>query len=103
MSNLYALQYQFAYTHRKENQTDEEFKKSYFPWYWFHSGIIIMDHEDKQPDIKQGDYCGSDITCKTLQLSKIITITQIPHVELIVIEWIKEKTKKKINKYYFSK
>lgn len=59
-----------------------------------------MEHEDKQPELKQGEICGADITCKTLQLSEVITKTQIPHAELIVIEWIKEKVKRKIKKYY---
>lgn len=45
-----------------------------------------MEHEDKQPELKQGEICGADITCKTLQLSEVITKTQIPHAELIVIE-----------------
>lgn len=62
-----------------------------------------MNHEDKQPELKNDNYCGADITCKTLQLSWILTAQQIGQVELIVIEWIKEKQKRKINKYYFTK
>jgi hypothetical protein len=44
-----------------------------------------MDHEDKQPEIKTEQHCGSDIACKTLTLSKPVKESLIKFAELLVI------------------
>lgn len=66
MSNLYAAQYQFQYVHKTTTMNDEQFKLSYFPKHWFHSGVMLLDHDDKQPELKTQSQCGSDLTCKLL-------------------------------------
>lgn len=46
---------------------EEEFKKSYHPTHKFNRGIIKLYHDDLQPQIKDKNSCGFDLTCLIIE------------------------------------
>lgn len=90
------------YEIKPQDQTDQEFIKSYFPKYWFHSGKMMLDHDDQWPELWSSTWCGVDFACKILDLLQPIDKNTKQFNGLFVIVKKKNNPPPK-NKYWMFK